>query len=136
MLKIRRNPSRRELAWFGLALTLFFGVVGAIVLWRTGSTQAARALWIAGGAVFTLYYTVPPLRRPLYIGWSYLTFPLGWLLSYLALITVFYGVLTPIGLLLRLLGRDPLGRRRAGEGSSSWVARPPPPDSSRYFRQF
>lgn len=136
MLEINRNPSRRDLAWFGLALTLFFGVVGGIVLWRTGSLLAAQILWGIGVTVGVLYYAVPPLRRPVFVGWSILTYPLGWLLSYLVMAVIYYLLVTPIGWVLRLVRRDPMERRFDPDASSYWVERPPTPEPGRYFRQF
>jgi hypothetical protein len=136
MLEIQRSPTPRDLAWFGLALALFFTVIGAVVLWRTGSTTAARALWAVAAAVAILYYAVPPLRRPLFVGWSFATFPIGWVLSYAVMGAIFYLLLTPIGLLVRALHRDPMERSLEPEQSSYWVPRPPPPEPRRYFRQF
>ena len=44
-----------------------------------------------------------------------LAFPIGWTVSQVILLLMFYGLFTPIGLVFRLIGRDPLQRaRRAG----------------------
>jgi hypothetical protein len=49
---------------------------------------------------------------------------------------VYYGIFTPIGLGLRLMGRDPLRRRFDPQARSYWVDRRAPADVKRYFRQF
>ena len=48
----------------------------------------------------------------MFLGWMYAAFPIGWTISHLLLLAVYYFVLTPVGLALRLTGRDPvdLGR--------------------------
>ena len=57
----------------------------------------------------------PRVIRPVYVGWMVLAFPIGWTVSQAMLAVMFYGLFTPIGLLFRLIGRDPLHRaRRAG----------------------
>ena len=43
---------------------------------------------------------------------------------------LFFGVVTPIGVTLRLIGRDPLRRRRDPMASSYWIVRRPPGPSA------
>jgi hypothetical protein len=57
---------------------------------------------------------------------------LGALVSPLALGVLYYGVLTPLGVLMRLAGKDPLRLRREPGAASYWLPRQPPgppPDS-------
>ena len=72
----------------------------------------------------------------LYATWMLMVLPLGWTVSHVLLGLVYFGVITPIGLGLRLLGRDLLGRRADPEASTYWQQRPPSADSRRYMRQF
>ena len=71
-----------------------------------------------------------------YETWSLLFLPLAWSTSTFLLVLVYYGVLTPIGFLLRLIGRDPMQREFDQEKKSYWVERDESEDSKRYFRQF
>ena len=59
----------------------------------------------------------------------------GWLVGRLLLAVNFYCVLSPLGILLRLLGRDPLGRRLDPSCQSYWTAKPAPAGIRSYFRQ-
>ena len=56
--------------------------------------------------------------------------------THLLLAAVYFGVLTPIGLIMRLAGRDPMERRIDRAAPTYWVARRPVTDVRRYFRQF
>jgi len=56
--------------------------------------------------------------------------------SHLVMAIIFYGVLTPIGLAMRLGGRDPLHRKFDRAAGSYWVDRRRPADVKRYFKQF
>jgi hypothetical protein len=136
LIEINRNPGPGELRWFGLLLALTFGVIGAVVFWRFQGETAARVLWITGGGLALVYYAVPPLRKPMAVGWSYLTFPIGWIVSHTLLALVFYLVLTPIGLVMRLVGHDPMRRRFDPEAATYWIEHRPDSDPGRYFRQF
>ena len=136
MIELRRNPSQRELRWFGVGVLAFAGLVGAISYWRTGSTGVPRYVLTLGALVALVYYALPPLRRWVYLGWMYLAFPIGWVVSHVALAAVYYLVVTPIGLAMRLLGRDPLDRRFDRSTTTYWIRHDPGAELKRYFRQF
>jgi hypothetical protein len=131
----RGEPSRSDLLRFGVSLSALLAAAGGLVLWRTGSWPVAAVLWAAAAAFAAGYFLLPALRRPLYGAWETLTAPIGWTLSYLVLGIVYYLVLTPVGLLLRLAGRDPLERAREEGRPSYWVERQPTRELGRYFRQ-
>ncbi len=136
LIEINRNPSRRELAWFGAIFALFFAIVGALVRWQFDAPRAGNVVWIAAGTVTVLYYALPPVRRLLYLAWMYLAFPIGWVVTHVVLAAVYYVLFTVTGLLMRALGRDPLHRRFEPETPSYWVEHRPDTDRNRYFRQF
>jgi hypothetical protein len=135
LIEINRNPSRRDLAWFGLVLLAFLGLVGLIVS-RTAPGPAAGYIWTAGVVLAIGYYAIPPIRRPMFVGWMYLAYPVGYVMSHVLLGIIYFGVLTPVGLVLRAFGYDPMARRFDRGAPTYWVARETRPDSARYFRQF
>ena len=115
---------------------MFSGVMGGVARWRWGAPPAAQVIWSVA-ALFTLvYFVVPAWRRAMYLGWVYATYPIGWVVSHLVVIMVYYGVFTPIGLVMRLGGRDALHRRLEPSASTYWVERRGVDDRKRYFRQF
>ena len=63
-------------------------------------------------------------------------FPIGWVVSHLAMAAVYYVAVTPIGLVMRLVGRDPMERQLDRERATYWVERTRDGDADRYFRQF
>ena len=80
---------------------------------------------------------MPGLMRMVFLGMSYLTWPIGFVVSHVVLALVYYLVLTPIGLLMRLFGYDSMKRRFDPEAPSYWVERPAAGfDIRRYLRQF
>ncbi len=136
MISHPKSPSRRDLLWFGLLLPAFVVILGAVARWVWRSPQAAAWIWGVGAAISVLFWLAPPLRRPLYLGWMYAALPIGWTISHLLLGIIFYAVITPIGLLMRLLGHDSLCRRFDRQAKSYWMARKENSDPKRYFRQF
>lgn len=132
---INKDPQKRELAVFGAALAGFFLLAGFVSRREWGADGMSTALWAAGAAVTFLYAAAPPLRRPMFIGWAYLTYPLGWAVSHLVLLAVFWVVITPIGLLVRVFGHDALSRAPDPPAKTYWLRRDNTPDPGRYFQQ-
>jgi hypothetical protein len=136
LIELQRNPSPRDLAWFGVALLIACGVAGAVLRFRFDLGLAAWVVWGAGSSICALYYAAPPLRRTLFVGWMILVYPIGWIVSHTALVLIYYLVLTPTGLLRRLFGRDPMTRRLERDSPSYWIRRPPSAGPQRYFKQY
>lgn len=136
MLEIKKHFSDRELLWFGPLFALFMGIVGAILRHRFSLTTVAFALWCAAGIVIVVYYLLPSIRTPTYRAWLYAVFPIGWVISHVLLGAIYYILLTPIGLVMRIVGYDPMTRHFAPTENTYWIDREPDVDQQRYFRQF
>ena len=78
----------------------------------------------------------PGLLRIVYLGMIYATLPIGIVVSYVILAATYYLVLTPIGLVLRLCGYDPMQRRFDREAKTYWVPREEEAKMDHVFRQF
>ncbi len=136
MFPIEHHPSPRQLAVFGLTWLVFFTAWGAAAWWKTGSPLAAGVCWSLAVAVPALGLAVPGLLRIVYLGMIYATLPIGLVVSYVILAATYYLVLTPIGLVLRLVGYDPMHRRFDRKAKTYWVPREEDADTDRVFRQF
>jgi hypothetical protein len=134
LLEINWNPSRRELKQFAGMWIGFFALVGLSCLLKKGPTPAVL-FWLVALAGM-LEFVLPGFLRPIYVLWMCLALPIGWTISHLLLLSVYYLVLTPIGLTMRLLQRDPLDRRIDRSAKSYWTPHDPGAGASRYFRQF
>jgi hypothetical protein len=73
---------------------------------------------------------------PLYRALTALSLPVGFVVSHAVMGILFFGVLTPIGLLFRLTGRDRLARTREADRSTYWEPCAPAASVERYYRQF
>ena len=133
LIEINKNPSRRDLLWFGALFLAFCGIVGGVLVWRFDGMRAARVVWIVGVVVPALYYAIPPLRRPVYLGWLYAALPIGWVVSHVVVLVAFYLVVTPIGLIMRATGRDPMRRSFDPAAETYWT---PHKESGGVFKQY
>lgn len=137
MIEINRNPSARELRIFVmLVVPAFFAVAGSLAYWKFHAPRVGVAVWLVGAVLMLVGLAVPNMRRPLYVGWMIAVYPIGWTVSHVILLIVFYLVITPIGLVVRLFGRDPMERRLDRKASTYWIARNTERKPSSYFRQY
>ena len=136
LIQIDHNPSPRQLNVFGVIWLLFFGVVGGIALNNSGLMPVATVIWGLAVAVPVVGWIVPAFMRLVYVGMAYAALPIGFLVSYLILMIVYYLVLTPIGLMMRLFGFDPMNRHFDGNVDTYWCPREQDDSLSGYFRQF
>ena len=100
-------------------LTSFVLIVGGALLliaayqWRRGAPQG---LWVTLLAIVALLWlaaaVAPSLLKPVYRGWMRLGEALGWVNTRILLTLIFFLVVTPIGLLMRLFGRSPMAVAR------------------------
>jgi len=135
MVEINWNPSRRELRQFGLLCLVIFGAMAAWGYFHDGSRLAMRLLAIASIGGGTLAIVAPQALRPIFVGWMVAAFPIGWTVSHLLLGLIFFGVLTPVGLLMRLFGYDPMERTLDRNAGTYWQEHEQA-EVKRYFRQF
>ena len=145
MIELNLRPERRVLRQFGglacvgfaaLAALAWFGVL--VFAWLPEAARPASAAALAGlGALSGLLSLVwPEANRALYVGLSLVAFPIGFVLSYAIMGLLFYGMIAPLGLVLRLAGRDPLDRRFLPDAETYFVDAGPERSRESYFKQF
>jgi NADH:ubiquinone oxidoreductase subunit 5 (subunit L)/multisubunit Na+/H+ antiporter MnhA subunit len=107
--------SRRTLTSFALIVSGALLAIAA-VQWRRGAPQWVLVTLVAIVAALLLGAAIAPsLLRPVYRGWMRVGEALGWINTRIILTLVFFLVVTPIGVLMRLFGRSPMEPKRGGE---------------------
>jgi hypothetical protein len=128
------DTSRRQLRRFGL-------VVGAVLIliaiawrgdWAFGS--GTRVLAGVGALLAVLGLAVPAALRPVYRVWMGLALVLGHVMTRVLLTLVFFLLVTPIGIVRRALGGDPIRRPPSPEEPSYWIRREDAADRSQLER--
>jgi fucose 4-O-acetylase-like acetyltransferase len=127
-------PTAKQLRQFAFVAPFGFALIGYMVWRHTGS----RDMWIALGGFGVLLAIAgsvrPGLVRPFYLVALAVAFPIGWLVSNLAFLAMYYLLLTPLALFFRLVGRDVLVLRRR-RTDSHWIDRGRSSEPARYWRQ-
>ena len=116
---------RKDLRKFGLMVGGILLLLGFFLLWRGRHATIQISLWAIGGSLIVFGAIAPKVLRPVYVAWMKFALILGWVNSRILLSLIFFLLFTPIGLIMRLFGRDALNRRMSGESDSYWVKREP-----------
>src|SRR5689334_9550650 len=114
MIPLNLKPTERQLRLFGgVWLPLFLALLGGLWLWRHGSgwMSAAVAVSIVAIVSAVVGWIAPRAMRPVFVGLILITWPIGWVVSHVILAVIFFGVMTPLGWIMRLTGRDPMQRK-------------------------
>lgn len=120
---------------FGLLICVVFGVIGC---WPLLNAEPPRWWSLAVAALaLTVALAAPTWLGPATRVWMRFGMLLHRVTSPIILAIIYFGVVTPTGLLRRALGKDPLGLKRDPTAESYWIARKPPgPDRESMSNQF
>ena len=143
MIKVDFNPPLSQLRQFGWIATFAFPVIAFVITWRFlawdpnhWSIYTIGAVW-AYSVLMTLAF-VPGLR-PVYVTLMVVAMPIGFVISWVMMVLLYYGLFTPLAVVFRLMGRDTMHRRIEPAASTYWsdhrdIANPRSPAS--YFRLY
>jgi hypothetical protein len=113
------KKSVKDLRKFGFAFGTAMTILGSLLLWR----DRAAWPWVLGLAatVLVLAMVAPKLLRPLEMVLAGLLKTLMTVITYVVLTLAFLLVFTPMGWLMRILGKDLLDRRFPTDEPTYWV---------------
>ena len=115
------DTSPRNLRKFGLVVGGVFGLL-AVWFWWRGKAFYPYVL-IPGVSLVVFGLIWPKLLKQVYVIWMSLALVLGLIVSTALLTILFYLVVTPVGLVARLSGKDFLSRKLDPNVNSYWIAR-------------
>ncbi len=123
---MNQQTTTRDLRQFGLMVGGVFSVIG---LWPVFFRSESPRLWamILGGLLIVLGTILPRSLKQVYDGWMKLGHILGWINTRIILGIIFYGLVTPMGLVMRLMGKDSMHRAFRQDAATYRVVRTPRP---------
>lgn len=132
-IKPSNLPSNRT---FGLLFIGVFAVLAAYGLWSDWSTGLIQAFSIISASIALVTLLAPKLLTPFNKAWYQLGLLLGKVVSPIVLGVLFFIVITPVAIAMRLAGRDALKLRKQNV-DSHWIDRKPPgPEPESFKEQF
>lgn len=113
------KSGRSELKKFGITMGIVLGLLGGFLLWR--GKVYYPIFFIISTLFLVLGLTLPVLLKPIQKIWMILAVLMGWFMTRIILIILFYLIVTPIGLLARLFGKDFLNTKFNRNLDSYWI---------------
>lgn len=137
MLKVDFNPPRKQLAQFGLIALFGFPLIGFVI--RASFDLPWTVFYVllgVGIATFAASLIDAQLVRPVFIGLMLIAIPIGLVISFTMMVLIYYLLFTPVGLIFRLFGRDPLVKRPDASLPTYWHVREEPRGAASYLRLY
>jgi hypothetical protein len=134
MFQINKNPSINQLRQF-IIIGMVVGLMCGYLSYKA-NPNLARVVWTCTTIIFGASLFFPKAVKPLFLLSMYLSFPLGYCISYVLLAIIFFFVVTPLGLIMRVYGRDPLRRKFDPSVKSYWLGRQRRDDMAQHFKQY
>ena len=129
--KIRQGTNRN----FGFVFTAFFAVLTGIAFWTDSKLLLIWLCAALGTLVITIFF--PSWLGPFNKIWHEFGLLLSKITNPVVLGFLFFIIVTPTGILMRLFHRDPLRLRLDNESNSYWIPRNPPgPERGTMNKQF
>lgn len=100
-----QTANTKDLRSFGLLVGAVFSIIG---VWPILFWGEPLRLWAVGtgGLLIFLGGILPRALAPIHKGWMWIGHVLGWINTRILLGIVFYGLITPIGMVFRLMGKN------------------------------
>jgi len=129
------NSDVKTLKNFGITMAAALFIIALLMFYKNGGFPVILAVF--SGVFLIFAFIVPQSLKAIFMIWMKLAGILSWVNTRLILIILFYLVLTPVSLLMRLFNQDPLGLKINSNETSYWKEKKRGASSkSDYERQF
>ena len=103
---------------FGILIGLILLIIAGILFYK--ERESYELIILLGIAFIGLGLGMPIILKPFYLVWMNFAVVLGWLMTRLILGLLFYVIVSPIGLISRLFGKEFLELKNSSLNSSYW----------------
>ena len=119
-----KQADTKELRMFGLMVGGIFSIIG---LWPVLVRSESPRIWAisVGSALVGLGLALPSSLKHVHRIWMKIGHALGLINTRILLGVIFFGLITPMGVVMRLFGKDSMHRVLAPEANTYRVIRPP-----------
>mgnify|MGYP001818169771 FL=1 len=113
------NLDKNGLRKFGLITGSIIVLLFALFFpWVFDATAMPIWPWALAGLLWLPALVMPAVLRPVYTIWMKVGHVLGWVNTRIILGILFYAIILPMGLIMRLFGKDPMARKHDRSAAS------------------
>jgi len=111
MITQQKQLGKDDFRKFGLIIGIMIAVIFGLFFPWLLTYDVPLWPWIITGTFWAWAIVIPATLKPVYYAWMIIGRRLEWLNTYIVLGILFYVVFLPMGLLLKLAGKDPMTRK-------------------------
>ena len=115
------KTGKKDLRSFGVTIGIILLLVAGFLFYR--EKESFQTFLYIAGVFIGLALILPSILKPIYIVWMTFAVILGWFMTRVILSLLFYVIITPIGLVLRIFGKDFLELKKQAVQGSYWNQR-------------
>lgn len=115
------KESKKDLRKFGISVGIVLLILSGLLFWNDKSSYMYFGIASILLNIFGIFY--PVSLKPINKVWMSLAIVLGWVMTRVILIILFYIVLTPIGIIAKLVGKKFLKLKIDKSSNSYWEVR-------------
>jgi hypothetical protein len=112
------GTNKKDLKKFSITMFVALVIIGTVVFLK--NKNGYSWYYLSGGIILSLGMLAAKLLKPVYLAWMRLAFVLSWINTRLILFIIFYFIIAPMGIVMRLFGVDLLDRKINKNGTSYW----------------
>ena len=115
------KTGKKDLRSFGVIIGIILLSVAGFLFYR--EKESFQIFLYIAGAFIGFGLIIPIILKPIYIVWMTFAVILGWFMTRVILSLLFYVIITPIGVVLRIFGKDFLELKKQSVQGSYWNQR-------------
>lgn len=131
---MNQQKSAKELRKFGFIMFGFFAIIAGVLFWKHQSTWQYLGVFSALFLLIGIFF--PYLLNPIEKGWIAFGEKVSTIVSIIVLFFTFYLAITPMALIMRLIGKDPLNKKIDKNSPSYWLPSDSKGTGSRYYTPY
>ena len=115
------KTGKKDLRIFGVTIGIILLLIAGFLFYK--DKESFQIFLYIAGAFIGFGSIIPIILKPIYIVWMVFAVILGWFMTRVILSLLFYVIITPIGLVLRIFGKDFLDLKKQAVQGSYWNQR-------------
>jgi hypothetical protein len=115
------KTGKRDLRSFGVTIGTILLLIAGFLFYK--EKESFQIFLYIAGAFIGFGLIIPIILKPIYIVWMAFAVILGWFMTRVILSLLFYVIITPIGVVLRIFGKDFLDLKKQAVQGSYWNKR-------------
>ena len=115
------KTGKKDIRSFGITFGIIFLIISGFLYYQ--EKDSFQLFIYLAGSFSCLGIVFPIVLKPVYIVWMIFAVILGWFMTRVILSLLFYIIITPIGLFLRIIGKDLLDLKEQKNQKSYWNMR-------------